>query len=56
MVLPAGEYQVEFKFEPVPYFTGVKISYASSVVLILLVLFTLYRVFKSTPTVSTEEQ
>jgi len=58
MVLPAGEYQVEFKFEPVPFTAGVKISYASSAILILLVLFTLYRLFRSSneKTLPTEEK
>ncbi|MCX6266201.1 MAG: hypothetical protein NTW16_02430 [Bacteroidetes bacterium] len=37
MVLPAGEHKVRFKFEPVVYFTGEKISMVSSVILILLV-------------------
>ena len=35
MVLPAGEHTVEFKFEPKSYFIGNKISFASSVILIL---------------------
>jgi uncharacterized membrane protein YfhO len=38
MILPAGEHKVEFRFEPKVYVTGEKISLASSVVLILLVL------------------
>lgn len=36
MVLPAGEHVVEFKFEPVSYYAGEKVSRISSVVLILL--------------------
>jgi hypothetical protein len=35
MVLPAGDHTVEFKFHPESYYTGNKISYASSVLLIL---------------------
>jgi len=38
MVLPAGEHQVRFQFEPGVFFTGEKISLASSIILILLVL------------------
>lgn len=38
MVLPAGYHRVEFRFEPVVYSMGEKISKISSVVLILLVL------------------
>jgi hypothetical protein len=38
MVLPAGHRKIEFKFEPVVYSSGEKISKISSLVLILLVL------------------
>ena len=38
MVLPAGEHQVEFKFEPTVFFTGEKISLISSISLILIIL------------------
>ena len=38
MILPAGTHKVEFRFEPKVYYTGEKISLASSVILILLVL------------------
>ncbi|WP_319500556.1 YfhO family protein [uncultured Draconibacterium sp.] len=38
MSVPAGEHIIEFKFEPQSYFLGTKISYASSIVFILLVL------------------
>ena len=37
MVIPAGKHTVEFKFEPKSYFTGNKISLASSLLLILAV-------------------
>jgi uncharacterized membrane protein YfhO len=37
MVLPAGEHKVRFKFEPVVYSAGEKISLISSVILILLI-------------------
>ncbi len=38
MVVPAGQHQIEFKFEPRSYFVGTKISQASSYLLILLLL------------------
>jgi hypothetical protein len=37
MALPAGEHQVEFRFEPVVYSTGEKISRVSSILLIVIV-------------------
>ena len=39
MVLPAGNHKVEFKFEPIVYSIGEKISLISSIILIALVLF-----------------
>lgn len=41
MIVPAGSHTIEFKFEPVAYATGEKISYASSILLVLLALGTL---------------
>jgi hypothetical protein len=38
MIVPAGTHTIEFKFEPTVYFTGEKISYASSILLVLLAL------------------
>jgi hypothetical protein len=38
MVVPAGKHTIEFKFEPRIYSTGETISYASSILLLLLVL------------------
>jgi hypothetical protein len=38
MVIPAGDHTIEFKFEPAIYNTGEAISYASSILLLLLVL------------------
>ncbi len=37
MVIPAGEHTVEFKFEPKSYYTGNKISLASSLLMLLAV-------------------
>ncbi|MBK6963066.1 MAG: YfhO family protein [Bacteroidales bacterium] len=36
MHVPAGKHEIEFRFEPRAYFTGEKISFASSLILILL--------------------
>jgi hypothetical protein len=36
MVLPAGDHRLEFRFEPVVYATGEKVSFASSLVLLIL--------------------
>jgi hypothetical protein len=37
LVLPAGEHTVEFKFHPASYYTGNKVSFASSLLLILAI-------------------
>jgi len=38
MIIPAGKHMVEFKFEPTVYKVGEKISFASSLLLVLLVI------------------
>ncbi len=38
MVIPAGDHKIEFKFEPNSYIVGEKVSFASSILIILLVL------------------
>jgi len=38
MIVPAGEHKIDFKFEPKVYVVGEKISFASSLLLILMVL------------------
>ncbi|PLX11222.1 MAG: hypothetical protein C0597_15440, partial [Marinilabiliales bacterium] len=39
MVIPQGEHQIEFKFEPRSYYLGNKVSLISSLILLLLVAF-----------------
>jgi len=46
MEVPAGNHKIEFKFEPEKYYLGEKISLASSVVLIILLIFVGYRELK----------
>jgi uncharacterized membrane protein YfhO len=36
MILPAGDHEITFTFRPASYYTGNKISLASSILLILL--------------------
>lgn len=38
MIVPAGKHKIEYKFEPAVYRTGEKISFASSLLLILLLI------------------
>jgi hypothetical protein len=37
MIIPAGNHQIEFKFEPASYYTGNKVSLASSILLLLAI-------------------
>lgn len=46
MKIPAGKHAIEFRFEPEKYYLGEKVSMASSVILVLLVLVALWRSFK----------
>lgn len=43
MRVPAGDHTIEFKFEPQSYFTGEKVAYASSGILLLLLIGVLIR-------------
>ncbi len=47
MSVPAGKHEIEFRFEPLVWAVGEKISFASSLLLILLLLFAFYREVKS---------
>ena len=38
MIIPAGDHEIKFRFEPASYIVGNKISYASSAIFILLIL------------------
>ncbi len=42
-VLPAGNYQIDFVFKPSAYFTGNKIAFASSVVLLIFLLSPIFK-------------
>ena len=46
MKIPAGNHSIEFKFEPSVFISGERISLASSISLILLLVFACYREFK----------
>ncbi|MBN1182923.1 MAG: YfhO family protein [Bacteroidales bacterium] len=58
MIIPEGNHIIEFKFEPKSYYTGNKISKASSIAMILLLLlgfgFEIYKSLK--PKTETEEK
>jgi hypothetical protein len=47
MNVPAGKHEIEFRFEPLVWAVGEKISFASSLLLILLLLIASYREVKS---------
>ena len=47
MQIPAGNHLIEFKFEPSTYWIGESISFASSVILLLLLAFVSFKELKS---------
>jgi len=46
MMVPAGTAKIEFKFEPSSFHTGETVAYASSIILLLLLVFVSYKEFK----------
>jgi hypothetical protein len=48
MQVPAGEHKIEFKFTPDSFFVGEKISFAGSLLVILLFFGMIFREFKTT--------
>lgn len=46
MVVPAGDHTIEFKFEPKSYYYGTKITFAASLLLLLLVAGVVFMEFK----------
>ena len=50
MVIPAGDHKIEWKFEPKSFFIGVKITFISSLLLILLVIAAIVYEIKSNST------
>ena len=47
MMIPAGNHVVEFKFEPSTYIVGETVSFASSIILLLLLAFVAFKELKS---------
>lgn len=47
MQIPSGKHVVEFKFEPETYYNGEKIALASSIFLLMLLVFACFKEFKS---------
>ncbi len=50
MIIPSGNHTIEFKFEPKPYAIGEKISFASSLLLLLSALGLMFAQLKKKPT------
>ena len=46
MIVPAGTKKIEFKFEPSTFETGEKVALASSIILLLLLVFVSYKELK----------
>ncbi|MEE3037826.1 MAG: YfhO family protein [Bacteroidota bacterium] len=46
MAIPAGSHTIEFKFEPATYYTGERVSLASSIALLLFLFFAFYKELK----------
>jgi len=52
MEVPAGDHEIIFRFEPESYRTGTRISFASSLLLILLCAGSLYMVVMKKETIT----
>ncbi len=50
--IPAGKHEIVFEFKPQSYFTGLKINYASSSIILLLLIYSIYKSFKREPEAS----
>ncbi|MBI1779861.1 MAG: YfhO family protein [Sphingobacteriales bacterium] len=50
VAVPAGNHKIEFKFEPSTYYTGRNISFAISIVLLLLLVATIFGKWKKSKT------
>ncbi len=55
MIIPAGQHEIEFRFEPASYYTGNIIASTSSVILILLGLLCLFMEYRKSKGLSTEK-
>lgn len=56
MIIPAGDHKVEFRFEPKSFYTGEKISFAGSVLLVLLFGAALFFEFRKKKNVKNSEK
>ncbi len=55
MIIPAGDHMVEFKFEPQSYYIGRKITFASSLTLLLVVIGAIVFEFRRKPEEESQE-
>jgi hypothetical protein len=55
MEIPEGQHKIEFKFEPISYFLGEKISLASSIVVLIIVLGALFMEYRQSSGAKEEE-
>ena len=54
--LPGGNHKLEFKFEPVSYYTGETISLIASILLVLGLAYAIYREYKASHASSEDER
>ena len=55
MVIPAGEHKIEFRFEPASYYIGNKIMMVSSWILVLVIGFGIFKLWKESKSAEAEE-